>query len=63
MGTHGVHLKGVLPWLVGLARRAGTRDFFPNLFGQHTPHRTLFHFIYPHRPEGWADSRAMLPAS
>jgi hypothetical protein len=31
MGTQGVHMKGVLPWLVRCARRAGTRDFFPAL--------------------------------
>jgi hypothetical protein len=31
MGTHGVHLKGVLPWLVPWARRAGTRYFYPVL--------------------------------
>ena len=27
MGTYGVQLKGVLPWLVRWARRDSTRDF------------------------------------
>ncbi len=31
MGTHGVHMKGVLPWLVHWACRAGTRNFCPTL--------------------------------
>jgi hypothetical protein len=31
MGTLGVHIKGVLPWLVRWARRAGTIDFCPAL--------------------------------
>jgi hypothetical protein len=31
METHGVHMKGVLPWLVRRARRADTRDFCPAL--------------------------------
>jgi hypothetical protein len=49
-------MKGILPWLVHWACRAGTKEFAPalaalldpvqNIF---FPHRTLFHFIYPHR--------------
>jgi hypothetical protein len=31
MGTQGVQMKGVLPWLVRWALRAGTRDFCPAL--------------------------------
>ncbi len=31
MGTQRVQMKGVLPWLVCWARRAGTRDFYPAL--------------------------------
>jgi hypothetical protein len=31
METSGVHMKGVLPWLVRWARCAGTRDFCPAL--------------------------------
>ncbi len=30
-GTYGIQMKGVLPWLVRWARRAGTRDFYPGL--------------------------------
>jgi hypothetical protein len=31
MGTQGVHMKGVLPWLFRWACRAGSRDFCPAL--------------------------------
>ncbi len=31
MGTQGVHMKGVVPWLVLWARHAGTRYFCPAL--------------------------------
>jgi hypothetical protein len=31
MGTYGVQIKGVLPWLFRLARPAGERDFYPPL--------------------------------
>ncbi len=34
MGTQGVHMKGVLPWLVCWARCAGSRDFYPALAAQ-----------------------------
>jgi hypothetical protein len=57
MGIQGVHIKGFLPWLVRLARRARTSDFCPalpalvgpvqNIF--FFPCRTLFHFIRTHR--------------
>jgi hypothetical protein len=50
--------KEVLPWLVRWARRAGTIDFSPAL-----PHRTFFHFIFPHRPATWAGRRAGSPIS
>ncbi len=30
-GTLGVHMKGVLPWLVHWARRSGTIDYYPAL--------------------------------
>jgi hypothetical protein len=60
-------MKGVLPWLVRWACRASTRDFCPCLGCSSRPstiylfpHRTLFHFICPHRPENWAGSRAAL---
>jgi hypothetical protein len=31
MGTLGVHMKGVLPWLVRWARHAGTIEYCPAL--------------------------------
>jgi hypothetical protein len=34
MGTQEVQLKGILPWLVRWARRAGTRDFCPALVAE-----------------------------
>jgi hypothetical protein len=47
-------MKGVLPWLVRRACRAGTRDFFPALTALVGPvqntffrQRTLFYFIVP----------------
>ncbi len=67
MGTQGVHLKGVLPWLIRWSYRAGTRDFlsclgcfsWPSTIFFH--HCTLFHFVCPHRPASWAGSRAGSP--
>ncbi len=58
-------MKWALPWLIPWARRASTMDFCPV---QHStkyyfPHRTLFHFISPHRPATWAGSRAGSPVS
>jgi hypothetical protein len=69
MGTKEVHMKGLLPWMVHWARRAGPLDFCPALaalFGPVKllfPHRTLFHFIRPHRPARWAGSSAESPVS
>jgi hypothetical protein len=37
MGTPGVHMKGVVPWLVRLARRADIRVFCPALAFLVTP--------------------------
>ncbi len=62
-------MKEALPWLVILARRAGTRDFFPALAAlvspvqNFFPHRTLFQFVCPHRPSTWAVRRAGPPVS
>jgi hypothetical protein len=62
-------MKGVPPWLVRWARRAGTRDFFLSCLGWPSqpstffPHRTLFLFMCPHRPATWADRRAGSPIS
>jgi len=56
MGTQRGHMIGVLPWLVGWTRRAGTKDFCPALAALVSQiqniifHRTLFHFNSPHRP-------------
>jgi hypothetical protein len=36
------HMKGVLPWLVRRACRAGTRDFFPALAAQDGPVHKIF---------------------
>ncbi len=70
METQRVQMKGVLPWLVRWACRADSRDFYSalaalvgpvqNIF---FPHRTLFQFLCPHRPAGWAGSRAGSPVS
>ncbi len=61
IGTLGVQMKGILPWLVRWARRAGTIVFCPALSAlvYHVqniifPHRTLFHFVSPQRPVTWA---------
>ncbi len=58
MGTYGVQMKRVLPWLVRWARRAGTRDFYPMawlLYSQPStkycfPHLHTFYCMCPHRP-------------
>jgi hypothetical protein len=63
-------MKGVLPWLICWACRAGTRDFGPALAAlvgplQNIifPRRTLIQFINPHRPASWAGCRAGSPVS
>ncbi len=40
---------------LGCSNQPGTKHFFP--------HRTLFHFICPHRSATWAGSRAWSPVS
>ncbi len=42
MGTQGVQMKGVLPWLVCWALRAGTRDFCPALAALEGPVQNVF---------------------
>ncbi len=42
MWTLEVHLKGVLPWLVRWARRAGTIDFCLALAALVNPEKILF---------------------
>jgi hypothetical protein len=70
MGTLGVHMKEVLPWLVCWACRAGTIAFCPALAALVSPVQNiifltaaLFHCISPHRPAIWAGSRAWPPVS
>jgi hypothetical protein len=53
VGTLGVHMKGILPWLVLWACCASTRDFCPALDAPVSPvqnicfpPRTLFHFLF-----------------
>jgi hypothetical protein len=51
MGTYGIQMKGVLPWVVRWAHLAGTRDFYPALAALVSPvqyffHPTLFHFMF-----------------
>ncbi len=68
MGIQRVQMKGVLPWLVRWAHRAGTLNFchalaalmgpVQNIF---FPRRTLFQFICLHRPPSWAGSHAGSP--
>jgi hypothetical protein len=70
MGTQSGQIKGVLPWLVCWACRAGTRDFcsalaalvgpVQNIF--FSPH-TLFQLLCLPRLESWAGSRAGSPFS
>jgi len=41
--TYGVQIQGVLPWLVRLARCAGTKDFYPVLAALISPvHDIIF---------------------
>jgi hypothetical protein len=47
MGTQRVQMKGVLPWLVRWAHRAGTRDFYPALAGLVSPVKNIY-FVTVH---------------
>ncbi len=47
VGTRGVHMKGVLPWLVRCARYAGTRDFCPALAALVSPEQNII-FLAAH---------------
>jgi hypothetical protein len=42
MGTQRVQMKGVLPWLVRWACRAGTRDFCPAFAAPVCPVQNIF---------------------
>ncbi len=65
MGTLGVHIKGVLPWLVRWAR--GTIDFCPASVAVVSPVKNIIFLttplISPQRPATWAGRRAGLPVS
>jgi hypothetical protein len=67
MGTQGVQMKGVLPWLVSWACRAGSIDFcyvFAALVGPvFFPHRTLFQFLCPNAQQAGQGSCAESPVS
>ena len=45
MGTYGVQMKGVLPWLVRLACRASTRDFYLALIALVSPVQNIIFLI------------------
>jgi hypothetical protein len=45
MGTQSVQKKGVLPWLVRCACRAGTRDFFSALAALVSPVQNIIFLI------------------
>ncbi len=68
MGTHGVHMKGVLGWFNGLvvprafclALVAIVSQVQAIFFSSYT---ISFHFICPHRPLRWTGSPAALPVS
>jgi|688.fasta_scaffold452096_1 hypothetical protein len=64
METQRVQMKGVLPWVVCWALRAGTGDFCPALgCSSFFPPRTLVQLICPQRLASWAGSRAGVPVS
>jgi hypothetical protein len=48
MGTHGVHRKGVLPWLLRWACRAGIRNFCPALAALVSLVQNVFFLTAPH---------------
>jgi hypothetical protein len=70
MGTYGVQIKKILPWLVRLARRAGTIDFHFAFAALVSPvHNNFFltsqffNFMCPNHPATGAGSRAGSPVS
>jgi hypothetical protein len=65
MGSQRVQMKGLLPWLVRWACRAGTRDFCSD-FGCPIvgPVKDIFiQFFCTHRPASWPGSHAGSPVS
>jgi hypothetical protein len=63
MGTLKAQSKGVLPWLVRLTPRFGTRDFCPALAALVSPEQTIFFLTvhYYHLRVPIAGSRAGSP--
>ncbi len=64
-GTQRVHMKGVLPWLVGWARRSGTRSYCPASAATVSAVQNIFIYIYFFltAAASWAGSRAASPFS
>jgi hypothetical protein len=63
-------MKGIRPWMVCWACRAGKRDFCTALAAgvgpvqkDFFPLHTLFQLFCPHSPASWAGSRAGSPVS
>ncbi len=62
MGTQGVHMKGVFPWLVSWVLRASTTYFCPALAPLVAPVQNIFSSPYTisvqcsHHPAGWKGS-------
>ncbi len=46
MGTQRVQMKGILPWLVRWARRAGIIDFYPALAARVSSVQNIFPSLY-----------------
>ncbi len=72
MGTYGVQMKGVPPWMVRWARRVCTRDFYPALAALVSPVQNIFFFTthfftscvpIAQQPVSQAGSRAGPPVS
>jgi hypothetical protein len=64
MGTQGVHINVVLPWLIQETFCPALSALLGPAYNIVFPHRTLFHFICPYIvQQGWADSRAASPFS
>ncbi len=64
MGTQRVQMKGVLPWLVRWALRAGTRDFCPALAAHVRPVQNIFsspvHYYNSFVPIAQQDGQAVV---
>jgi hypothetical protein len=65
-GDSGVHLKGVLPWLVRWARHAGKRNFYPALAALVGPVQNIFfltvHYFKSFIPIARQARKAVVPS-